>query len=56
MLNLFLENDLISPLQPCFRPGDPTWINQLPSINHETLSAFDIGLEVRRLFHDVKDL
>ena len=35
-----------------FRPGE-SCINQLPSINHEILSAFDIGLEVWGLFLDV---
>ena len=45
MLNFFLENDLISPKQSGFRPGD-SCINQLLSINHEILSAFDKGLEV----------
>ena len=45
MLHFFLENDLISPKQLGFRPGD-SYMNQLLSINHEILSAFDIGLEV----------
>ena len=40
-LNFFLENDLISQKQSGFRPGD-SGINQLLSINHEILSAFDI--------------
>ena len=52
MLNFFLENDLISPKQSGFRPGD-SCINQLLSINHEILSAFDIGLEVQGLFLDI---
>ena len=52
MLNLFLENDLISQKQSGFRSGD-SCINQLLSINHEILSAFDIGLEVRGLFLDI---
>ena len=52
MLNFFLENDLISPKQSGFRPGD-SWINQLLSINHKILNAFDIGLEVCGLFLDV---
>ena len=51
-LSFFLENELISPKQSGFRPGD-SCINQLLSINHEILSAFDIGLEVRGLFLDV---
>ena len=45
VLKFFLENDLISPKQSGFRPGD-SCINQLLSINHEILSAFNIGLEV----------
>ena len=44
MLNFLLENHLISLKQSGF--------NQLLSINHEILSAFDIGLEVRGLFLD----
>ena len=52
MLNFFLENDLISPKQSGFRPGG-SCINQLLSISHEILSAFDIGLEVRGLFLDI---
>ena len=36
----------------CFRPGD-SCINQLLSISHEILSAFDVGLEVRGLFLDI---
>ena len=48
----FLENDLISQKQSDFRPGD-SCINQLLSISHEILSAFDIGLEVRGLFLDI---
>ena len=44
MLNFLLENHLISPKQSGLRLGD-SCINQLLSINHEILSAFDIGLE-----------
>ena len=44
MLNFLLENHLISLKHSGFRPGD-SCINQLLSINHEILSAFDIGLE-----------
>ena len=51
-LSFSLENDIISPKQSGFRPGD-SCINQLLSINHEILSAFDIGLEVQGLFLDV---
>ena len=42
----------MSPKQSGLRPGN-SCINQLLSINHEVLSAFDIGLEVQRLFLDV---
>ena len=52
IVNFLLENQLISPKQSGFRPGD-SCINQLLSINHEILSAFDIGLEVRGLFLDI---
>ena len=52
MLSFFLENDLISPKQSDFRTGD-SCINQLLSINHDILSAFDIGLDVRGLLLDV---
>ena len=40
------------PKQSGFRPGD-SCINQLLSINHEILSAFDKGLEVWGLFLDI---
>ena len=52
MLNFFLENDSISPKRSGFRPGDYC-VNQLFSINHEILSAVDIGLKVRGLFLDI---
>ena len=52
MLNCFLENDLIFSKQSGLRLGD-SCINQLLSINHEILSTFDIGLEVRVLFLDI---
>ena len=42
----------MSPKQSGFRPGG-FCINQLLSINHEIVSAFDIGLEVRGLFLDI---
>ena len=44
-LIFFSKNNLLSPNQSGFRPGD-SCINQLLSINHEILSAFDMGLEV----------
>ena len=46
MFSFFSENDLISPKQSRFRPGD-SCTNQLLSIAHKILSAFDDCLEVR---------
>ena len=43
MFSFFSENDLISPKQSGFRPGD-SCTNQLLSIAHKILSAFDDGL------------
>ena len=51
-LIFFSKNNLLSPNQSGFRPGD-SCINQLLSINHEILSAFDMGLEVCRIFLDI---
>ena len=47
--SFFSENDLISPKQSGFRPGD-SCTNQLLSIVHEVLSAFDDGHEVGMSF------
>ena len=52
MYDFLTENDLLSPNQSGFRSGD-SCINQLLSINHEILSAFDKGLEVRGIFLDI---
>ena len=49
MLNCFCKYNLLSPNQSGFTPGG-SCINQLLSINHEILSAFDMGLEVRGIF------
>ena len=48
----FSENDLLSPKQSGFRPGD-SCTNQLLSIAHEILSAFDNSHEVRGAFLDI---
>ena len=49
----FLEtNNLISSKQSGFKPGD-SCTNQLLSITHEILSAFDKGLDVRGVFLDI---
>ena len=52
MLKYFLDNNLISPKQSGFRPGD-SCINQLLSITHDISTSFDNGLEVRRVFLDI---
>ena len=52
MLKYFLDNNLISPKQSGFRPGD-SCINQLPSITRDIFTSFDNGLEVRRVFLNI---
>ena len=52
MFDFFAKNDLLSPNQSGFKLGD-SCINQLLSINHEILSALDMGLEVRGIFLDI---
>ena len=52
MFSFFSEDDLISPRQSGFRPGD-SCTNQLLSVAHEILSAFDDGHEVRGVFLDI---
>ena len=51
-LIFFSKNNVLSPNQSEFRPGD-FYINQLLSINHEILSAFDKGLKVCGIFLDI---
>ena len=51
MLKYFLDNNLITPKQSGFRPGD-SCINQLLSITH-IFTSFDNGLEVRGVFLDI---
>ena len=51
MYEFFTENNLISPSQPGFKPGD-SCINQLLSITHEIYKSFDNGLEVWGIFLD----
>ena len=46
------ENNLPSPYQSGFRSGGSS-INQLLSINHEVLNAFDKGLEVGGIFLNI---
>ena len=52
LFNFLLENNLISPNQSGFKPGD-SCINQLLSITHEIYNSFDEGLEVRSVFLDI---
>ena len=49
MYEFFTENNLISPNQSGFKPGD-SCINQLLPITHEIYKSFDDGLEVRGIF------
>ena len=46
MFTFFTENNLISPNQSGFRPGD-SCVNQLLAITHEIYKSFDKGFEVR---------
>ena len=52
MHEFFTENNLISPNQSGFKPGD-SCINQLLSITHEIYKSFDDGLEVGGIFLDI---
>ena len=52
MLQCFLDNNLISPKQSEFRPGD-SCINRPLSITHNISASLDNGLEVRGVFLDI---
>ena len=52
MLKYFLGNNLITPKQSGFRPGD-SCINQRLSITHDIFTSFDNGLEVKGVFLDI---
>ena len=52
MFKFFIENELISPNQSGFKPGD-SCINQLLAITHEMYKSFDDGFEVRGVFLDI---
>ena len=52
MFNFFIENELISPNQSRFKPGDSR-INQLLAITHEIYKWFDNEFEVRGVFLDI---
>ena len=49
MLKNVLDNNLISPKESGFIPGNPC-VNQLLSITHDIFTSFDNGLEVRGVF------
>ena len=49
MFTFFSENNLISPNQSGFRPGN-SCVNQLLAITHEIYKWFDEGFEVRGVF------
>ena len=52
MLKHFLDNNLITPKQSGFRPGDSR-INQLLSITHDIFTSFDNALDVIGVFLDI---
>ena len=52
MFKFFIENELISPNQLGFKPGD-SCINQLLAITHEIYKSFDDEFEVRGVFQDI---
>ena len=52
MYDFLSDNNLLSPSESWFRSGD-SCINQLLSINHEILNAFDTGFDVHGIFLDI---
>ena len=52
MFKFFIENELISPNQSGFKPGD-SCTNQLLAITHEMYKSFDEAFEVRGVFLDI---
>ena len=52
MYDFLTDNNLLSPIQSGFR-SDDCCINQLLTINHEILNAFDKSLEDRGTFLDI---
>ena len=52
MFTFFIENNLISPNQSGFRPGD-SCVNQLLAITHDIYKSFDEGFEVGGVFLDI---
>ena len=54
MFTFFTENNLISPNQSGFRPGD-SCVNQLLAITHEIYKSLDEGFEVGSLLKLLRD-
>ena len=52
MFKFFIENELMSPNQSEFKPGD-SCINQLLAITHEIYKSFDKGFEVKGAFLNI---
>ena len=52
MFTFFTANNLISPNQSGFRPGN-SCVNQLLAIINEIYKSFDEGFEVRGVFLDI---
>ena len=52
LFEYFINNDLISPNQSGFKPGD-SCIDQLISITHKIYQSFDDVFEVRGVFLDI---
>ena len=52
MFKFHTENELISPNQSGFKPGD-SCINQLLTITHKIYKSFDEESEVRSVFLDI---
>ena len=55
MFKFFIENELISPNQSGFKPGD-SCVNQLLAITHEIYKSFDDGFEIRSVFLDISNV
>ena len=52
LFEYFIENDLVSPKQSGFKPGD-SCTNQIISITHEIYQSFDDGFEFRGVFLNI---
>ena len=52
LFEYFIQNDLISPYQSGFKPGN-SCTNQLIFITHEIYQSFDGGFEVRSVVLDI---